>query len=161
MRPRWRPARSAPRHATRAASSTWNVPTTFTSKFVTGSATDWTTDPAAARCMTESIPTSALSSASASRMSPWASSTSAPVRWSRWPVNKLSKTRTVCPLAISRRTSVAPTNPAPPVTRTRLESVMTHKARGTHLVPWPTLFLSNASARAGRRGRRGPRGLTS
>ena len=60
--------RSTP--ARRAASSTRNVPVTLTSKFVTGSETDLTTEPAAARWTTASIPASAASSAVASRMSP-------------------------------------------------------------------------------------------
>ena len=49
-----RTTRSTP--ARRAASSTWNVPTTLASKFITGSATDMTTEPAAARWMIDSIP---------------------------------------------------------------------------------------------------------
>jgi hypothetical protein len=76
--------RSTP--ARRAASSTRNVPVTLTSKFVTGSATDLTTEPAAARWTTASIPASAASSAAASRMSPSISSASTPARYDASPV---------------------------------------------------------------------------
>ena len=66
--------------ARRAASSTRNVPSTLASKFITGSATDITTEPAAARWMIESIPASAGSRAPVSRMSPSTSSASTPSR---------------------------------------------------------------------------------
>jgi len=74
------------RLARRAASSTRNVPTTLASKFITGSVTDITTEPAAARWMTDSIPASAASRAAASRMSPSTSSVSTPSRYAGLPV---------------------------------------------------------------------------
>jgi len=103
--------------ARRAASSTRKVPSTFDSKLPTGSCTEPTTDPAAARWTIASTPSRAASSASTSRISPLTSSACTPARCASSPVDRLSSTRTRYPLPTSRRTTVAPTKPAPPVTR--------------------------------------------
>ena len=78
----------------RAASSTRNVPITFASKLATGSATEPTTEPAAARWMIAVMPRSASSRVSASLMSPLTSSASTPARCAGSPVDRLSSTRT-------------------------------------------------------------------
>ena len=155
--------------ARRAASSTRNVPSTFTSKLPPGSCTEPITDPAAARWMIARIPPSASSSASASRMSPLTSSASTPARCAASPVVRLSSTRTRYPLATRRRTSVAPTKPAPPVTRTPSEPLTrggvypaspgratvtpTPPREDTGRPPYPTVAASQPSLPAGSPGR--------
>src|SRR3954451_666707 len=107
------PASAAPR-------SISNVPRALISKFSTGSATDSTTDPNAARWITRSTPRVARATASGSRMSPTTRSISrSGGSSSREPRTRLSKTRTSCEES-SCRSRFAPMNPAPPVTRTRL-----------------------------------------
>src|SRR5262245_54755027 len=102
--------------ASRAASRTLSVPSTFTALEVSGSWMDLGTEGIAPWWKTTSTPFTAAATRSYERRSPSISSASSASRLRRCPVEKLSSTRTSSPRAKRARTRFEPMKPAPPVT---------------------------------------------
>src|SRR4051795_13500500 len=102
----------------RAASSTWSVPTTLTSASKSGRSTDTRTSICAARWKQTSGWTSANRASASRRMSPtWSRAPSA--TFSRLPRDRSSSTWTSSPRASNASTTFEPMKPAPPVTIAR------------------------------------------
>ena len=105
-----------------SASSSTPVPAVLASAYSAGSYMLWPTPTRAARCTTESTPSSAPRMTSALRTSP-ASSSASEARYSgrcESPCtcsSRLSSTRTPWPARKSSSTRCEPMNPAPPVTK--------------------------------------------
>src|SRR5579862_1464712 len=102
-----------------SASSSTAVPTEFADVYSAISYIDWPTPTRAARCTTESTPSSARRTASGSRTSPTTSA--APPPWCTCGT-RLSSTRTRSPRARNSSARCEPMKPAPPVIRTVSDS---------------------------------------
>src|SRR5947208_2993984 len=109
--------------SSRAASRTLSVPSTLTALEVSGSCTERGTEPSAPRWYTTSTPRIAACTRSYERSSPSTTSTSSPSRLARFPVEKLSSTRTLSPRSTSASARLEPINPAPPVTSAFTEPI--------------------------------------